>query len=112
VEQPKVLTAIWNRVVTRPLVLTLAVVAALDWAVLVLLSFLGHVDGMVTAALVVASMGCWFIVLAWYPLLRWLLAAWWGPRGRRMGQFFEQMGIGLLAGLHAIWTVYLAIIAF
>jgi hypothetical protein len=112
--QPKVITALWHRVVDRPLVRALAVVAAFDWTATTLLGLVGRFPMLAALSFVVVSAIWWVIVLTWYRALPGLLV---GPsrvgvRGAQVGQFFEQMGLGLLAGMHAVWTVWVVVLTF
>lgn len=109
--EQRIIGGMWNRVVDRPIVLAIAILAAIDWLGLILFAVLGKVPA-VAAALVVCSMGAWFLVLAWYPLLPGFLRSMFCKQGERAGLFFEQMAIGLLAGCHLLWTWYLALIPF
>lgn len=114
VDQPRVITALWHRVVDRPLVRALATLAVLDWVAMVVLSALGRAPLGTTAALVFVSIVWWVFVLTWYRALPGLIAGGAGlsAGGARFGQFFEQMGLGLLAGMHAIWTCWLVVLLF
>jgi len=114
VEHPKVITALWHRVVDRPLVRALAVVALLDWLAMAVLSAVGRAPIGTTLALVLVSMVWWVFVLTWYRALPGMIAGGAGtsPGAARFGQFFEQMGLGLLAGMHAIWTWWLIVLVF
>ncbi len=110
--EPTIIVGLWNRVAERPVVRALAILAAVDWLALVLLTVIGQLDGVVAAALVVCSMVWFFLVLAWYPLLHPLLQASFGKPGERAGLFCEQMAIGTLAGMLVIWALYVPIIFF
>lgn len=114
VDQPKVIAVLWHRVVDRPAVRALALLAVVDWAAMGMLSVLGRAPVLTTVSLVLVSMVWWVFVLTWYRALPGLIAggAGTGPDAARFGQFFEQMGLGLLAGLHVIWTVWLGVLVF
>lgn len=94
------------RITTRPFLRGVAVLALADYAALGLAAALGRVPPGPAFGLVVAALLMWLFVLAWYPFLIPVLAMTAGRSGVRLGGFLEQTAIGMLAGLHGLWLLY------
>lgn len=103
VGEPQITTAPWRRVLNRPIVRAVAILAVIDYLGLALTTLLDFTPA-IALGLVPAAVGLWVLVLFFYPILPGFLGAAWGAPGRKAGVFCEQLAIGIMAGLHLVWA--------